>query len=68
MFCLDIPQYKFINKLNFIYFSTIDKQVLQLILISFVGTDVSVRVSLMWEEASLLIIVVNLPLTFLISF
>lgn len=34
-----------------IYFTRIDKQlVLQLILISLVGTDVSARGSLMWEE------------------
>lgn len=31
------------NKLNFIYFPTIDKPVLQLILISLVGTNVSAR-------------------------
>lgn len=37
--------------MNFIYSTTIDKQVQQLILISLVGTDVSVSGSLMWEEA-----------------
>lgn len=30
---------------------TIDKQILQIILISLVGIDVSVRRSLMWDEA-----------------
>ena len=39
------------KKLNFIYFTTINKQVLQLILISLVGTDVNTRGSLVWEEA-----------------
>lgn len=38
-------------KMNFIHFTTIEKQVLHLILISFVGTDVSARGLLMWEEA-----------------
>lgn len=37
---------------TFIYFCNVDKQVLQLILISFVGTDVSKRNSLMWVEAT----------------
>lgn len=38
-------------KLNFVYFKTIHKQVLQRISISFVGTDASARGSLVWEEA-----------------
>jgi len=33
----------FILEINFIYFTTITKQVIQLILIMLVGTDVSVR-------------------------
>lgn len=37
--------------MNFISFTTIEKQVLHLMLISFVGTDVSARGLLMWEEA-----------------
>lgn len=36
---------------TFFYFKTIAKQVLQLLLISIVGTDVSVKGSLIWEEA-----------------
>jgi len=36
--------------LNFIYFTTITKQVLQLILIMLVGTDVCIWVVSMWEE------------------
>jgi len=35
---------------NFIYFTTITKQVIQLILIMLVGTDVSVRMVFVWEE------------------
>lgn len=35
----------------FIYFTTINKQVLQLKLISLVGTGVSARSSMKWEEA-----------------
>ena len=34
----------------FIYFSTITKQIIQLILTMFVGTDVCVRVVVVWEE------------------
>lgn len=41
----------FFFKMNFISFTTIEKQVLHLMLISFVGTDVSARGLLMWEEA-----------------
>jgi len=36
--------------LNFIYFTTITKQVIQLILIMLVGTDVCVRMVFVWEE------------------
>lgn len=39
--------------LDFIQLTTIDKLVLQLILISFVCTDVRARGPLMWEEAGL---------------
>ena len=38
------------NFLNFIYFKTITKQVIQLILIMLVGTDVCVPVVSVWEE------------------
>lgn len=37
--------------LNFISFTTIDRQVLQFKLISFLGKDVSTRGSLLWEKA-----------------
>ena len=36
--------------LNFIFFTTITKQVIQLILITLVGTDVCVRMVFVWEE------------------
>jgi len=36
--------------LNFIYFTTITKQVIQLILSMLVGTDVCVPVVFVWEE------------------
>ena len=36
--------------LNLIYFTTITKQVIQLILIMLVGTDVCVRMVFAWEE------------------
>lgn len=36
--------------MNFIYFTTIKKQVYNLYQISLVGTDVRARVSLKWEE------------------
>ena len=36
--------------LNFIYFTTITKQVIQLILIMLVGTDVCVWMVFVWEE------------------
>ena len=39
---------------NFIYFTTITKQVIQLILIMFVGTDVWVCVVFVWEETRIL--------------
>lgn len=39
------------SELYSIYFTMIDKQALQLILIFFVGTDVSARGSMMWEKA-----------------
>jgi len=41
-----------INKrsLNVIYFTTITKQVMQLILSMLVGTDVCVRMVFVWEE------------------
>lgn len=39
---------------NFIHFTTINSQVLQFILISLAGTDVSASWSLMWEEAYLM--------------
>jgi len=45
-------QTSFVNKaffLNFIYFTTITKQVLQLILIMLIGTDVCVRMVFVWE-------------------
>ena len=38
-----------IKSLNFIYFTTITKQVKQLILIMLVGTDVCVRMVFVWE-------------------
>lgn len=40
--------------LNFVYFTTIDKQVITtyINLISLIGTDVSMKESLMWEEAT----------------
>jgi len=38
------------NSLHFIYFTTIRKQVKQLILIMLVGTDVYVRMVFVWEE------------------
>lgn len=41
----------YLNKLNYIYFTMIKKQVLQIIFISLVRTDVNVRGSLLWEEA-----------------
>jgi len=39
-----------IKILNFIYFTTITKQVIQLILIMLVGTDVCIRMVFVWEE------------------
>ena len=36
--------------LNFIYFTTITKQVIQIILIMLVGTDVCVRMVFVWAE------------------
>ena len=39
-----------LKSLKFIYFTTITKQVLQLILIMLVGTDVCFWVVLVWEE------------------
>jgi len=36
--------------LNFIYYTTITKQVIQLILIMLVGTDGCVQMVFMWEE------------------
>jgi len=36
--------------LNFIYFTMITKQVIQLMLIMLVGTDVCVRMVFVWEE------------------
>ena len=38
-----------IKSLNFIYFTTITKQVKQFILIMLVGTDVCVRIVFVWE-------------------
>jgi len=38
------------TSLNFIYFTTITEQVIQLILIMLVGTDVCVRMAFVWEE------------------
>ena len=38
------------KSLNFIYFTTITKQVIQLVLIVLVGTDVCVRMVFVWEE------------------
>jgi len=38
------------KSLNFIYFTTITKQVIQLVLIMLVGTDVCVRMVFVWEE------------------
>ena len=43
------PMFPF-NVLNFIYFTTITKQVIQLILIMLVGTDVCFRMVFVWEE------------------
>ena len=42
--------YFYESSLNFIYFTTITKQVIQLILIMLVGTDVCVRMVFVWEE------------------
>jgi len=42
------------KRLNFIYFTTITKQVIQLILIMLVGTDVCVRMVFVWEEIGVL--------------
>jgi len=39
-----------LKSLIFIYFTTITKQVIQLILIMLVGTDVCVRMVFVWEE------------------
>jgi len=36
--------------LNFIKFTTVTKQVIQLLLIMLVGTDICVRMVFMWEE------------------
>jgi len=41
---------KTVKSLNFIYFTTINKKVIQLILIMLVGTDVCVPVVFVWEE------------------
>ena len=38
------------TSLNFIDFTTITEQVIQLILIMLVGTDVCVRMAFVWEE------------------
>ena len=38
------------KSLNFIYFTTITKQVIQLVLIMLVGTDVCFRMVFVWEE------------------
>jgi len=40
--------------LNFIYFTTITKQVIQVILIMLIGTDVCVLVVFVWEETGVL--------------
>lgn len=40
-----------LKNLTELYFTTNDKQVLQLIWVSLIGTDVSMRGSLLWEEA-----------------
>jgi len=39
-----------LKSLIFIYFTTITKQVIQLILIMLVGSDVCVRMVFVWEE------------------
>jgi len=39
--------------LNFIYFRRITKQIIQLILIILVGTDVCVRMDFVWEETGM---------------
>ena len=51
-YCVAVLLYDFILLLflNFIYFTTITKQVIQLILIMLVGTDVCVRMVFVWEE------------------
>ena len=50
-FCQLNPKLKFqLKSLNFIYFTTITKQVIQLILIMLVGTVVCVRMLFVWEE------------------
>ena len=49
----DSSIYFFCNRcksLNVIYFTTITKQVIQLILIMLVGTDVCIRMVFVWEE------------------
>ena len=43
-----------LKSLIFIYFTTITKQVIQLILIMLVGTDVCVRMVFVWEETGVL--------------
>ena len=48
IYWFDIMPFSFF--LNFIYFATIKKQVIQLILTMLVGTDVCVQMVFMWEE------------------
>ena len=43
------PSFIKFKSLNFIYFTTITKQVIQLLLIMLVGTDVCVRMVFVWE-------------------
>ena len=49
MLVLLLHTVKKFNILNFIYFTTITKQVIQLILIMPVGTDVCVWIDFVWE-------------------
>ena len=44
------PNTSYCLSLNFIYYTTITKQVIQLILIMLVGTDMCVRMVFVWEE------------------
>jgi len=48
-----LDYFYFLFFLNFIYFTTITKQVIQLILIMLFGTDVCVWMVFVWEETGM---------------